>query len=214
MTFDRLAMKSFLLTLALFLQVTIGFAQTVYSGKTEKVFHLSQCKLIKKDLVLYTVKEATDAGLTPCKICTPLQQKQEPAPEISAKKEIKVADSLYYPGKERILIFGEPDVRARTFEGVKQSESVVLVNKLDNDWVAINYKGKRYYCLLSSLMTSKEYANLNGMNGVNNTYVPPAAPSPSSSRSSYTPSRTIQTGPRGGQYYINKNGNKTYIKRK
>lgn len=58
---------------------------------------------------------------------------------------------------------------ARTFEGIKQSESVVLVNKLDNDWVAINFKGKKYYCLLSSLMTS-------------------------------TPSCTIQTGPRGGQY--------------
>lgn len=26
--------------------------------------------------------------------------------------------------------------------------------------------------------------------------------------------RTIQTGPRGGQYYINKNGKKTYIKKK
>lgn len=26
--------------------------------------------------------------------------------------------------------------------------------------------------------------------------------------------RTIHTGPRGGKYYINKNGNKTYIKRK
>ncbi len=25
--------------------------------------------------------------------------------------------------------------------------------------------------------------------------------------------RTIHTGPRGGQYYINKNGNKTYIRR-
>jgi len=28
-----------------------------------------------------------------------------------------------------------------------------------------------------------------------------------------TPSRTIHTGPRGGQYYINSNGNKTYIKK-
>lgn len=26
--------------------------------------------------------------------------------------------------------------------------------------------------------------------------------------------KTIYTGPRGGKYYINKNGNKTYIKRK
>ncbi|MBK7385146.1 MAG: HNH endonuclease [Flavobacteriales bacterium] len=29
-----------------------------------------------------------------------------------------------------------------------------------------------------------------------------------------TPNRTIQTGPRGGQYYINRNGNKTYIRKK
>jgi hypothetical protein len=34
-----------------------------------------------------------------------------------------------------------------------------------------------------------------------------------SSSSSYG-SRVIQTGPRGGQYYINSHGNKTYIKRK
>lgn len=29
-----------------------------------------------------------------------------------------------------------------------------------------------------------------------------------------TPGRTIYTGPRGGQYYINSNGNKTYIRKK
>lgn len=38
------------------------------------------------------------------------------------------------------------------------------------------------------------------------------------SKSTVSPSsnsdRTIYTGPRGGQYYINKNGNKTYIKKK
>jgi len=32
-------------------------------------------------------------------------------------------------------------------------------------------------------------------------------------KSSSTSSRTIHTGPRGGRYYINKNGNKTYVKR-
>jgi hypothetical protein len=41
----------------------------------------------------------------------------------------------------------------------------------------------------------------------------------SNKRSTYSggsssPSRSIQTGPRGGQYYINKNGNKTYVKKK
>lgn len=38
--------------------------------------------------------------------------------------------------------------------------------------------------------------------------------SSSSQYNSSLSSRTIQTGPRGGKYYINKNGNKTYIKRK
>jgi hypothetical protein len=33
-----------------------------------------------------------------------------------------------------------------------------------------------------------------------------------SSPSSYEANKTIYTGPRGGQYYINSNGNKTYIK--
>ncbi|HAQ02375.1 hypothetical protein A2467_02280 [Candidatus Nomurabacteria bacterium RIFOXYC2_FULL_36_8] len=38
--------------------------------------------------------------------------------------------------------------------------------------------------------------------------------SSSSSGSNSGSGRTIHTGSRGGQYYINKNGNKTYIKRK
>ena len=33
----------------------------------------------------------------------------------------------------------------------------------------------------------------------------------SSSAYNYGSGRTIQTGPRGGQYYINSNGNKTYV---
>lgn len=32
-----------------------------------------------------------------------------------------------------------------------------------------------------------------------------------SSTPTYTPAKTVYTGPRGGQYYINSNGNKTYI---
>lgn len=40
------------------------------------------------------------------------------------------------------------------------------------------------------------------------TYSPSSYSTPPSS-----PSRNIQTGPRGGQYYINSNGNKTYVKK-
>ena len=38
--------------------------------------------------------------------------------------------------------------------------------------------------------------------------------SSNNSNSTYSGGREIHTGPRGGQYYINSNGKKTYIKRK
>jgi hypothetical protein len=41
---------------------------------------------------------------------------------------------------------------------------------------------------------------------------PSTTPKPGSS--SYSGSKSIQTGSRGGQYYINSKGNKTYVKRK
>ena len=41
----------------------------------------------------------------------------------------------------------------------------------------------------------------------------PKAEETKSNASTYN-GRTIYTGPRGGQYYINKNGKKTYIKKK
>ena len=40
------------------------------------------------------------------------------------------------------------------------------------------------------------------------TYTPPVT---TYSSPSYSSSQTIYTGPRGGQYYINSNGNKTYV---
>lgn len=48
-----------------------------------------------------------------------------------------------------------------------------------------------------------------------NTYVPStySAPTTNYSTPSYSSSRTIYTGSRGGQYYINSNGNKTYVNR-
>lgn len=44
-------------------------------------------------------------------------------------------------------------------------------------------------------------------------YLTPSYSSPSSSSTPSTPSRVIHTGPRGGKYYINSSGNKTYIKK-
>lgn len=110
------------------------------------------------------------------------------------------ADSVYYP-KQRILVFGEPSVLSKKFEGIDKGERVLLIKRLEDGWVYIKYKGKNYYCPSASLTINPDYKS-------------PETNTSNSSSPSYTPSRTIQTGPRGGRYYINKNGNKTYIKRK
>lgn len=62
-----------------------------------------------------------------------------------------------------------------------------------------------YYNSSSSNYSNSSYNNSGSRtyNNSQNTYSYP---------SSYSSSRTIYTGPRGGKYYINSNGNKTYIK--
>jgi hypothetical protein len=49
--------------------------------------------------------------------------------------------------------------------------------------------------------------NTNPYNGTNGTRAPDYSPA----ASNYGAGQTIYTGPRGGQYYINSNGNKTYV---
>lgn len=60
-------------------------------------------------------------------------------------------------------------------------------------------------------------------NSINSTYSTPSYNSSSTYRKSsnystpsynYSSGKTIYSGPKGGQYYINSNGNKTYIKKK
>ena len=75
-------------------------------------------------------------------------------------------------------------------------------------WYRVRHSDNRVYYTrpyrLSKLKRTPQYTR-----NTTPAYVP-AYSAPSSSGSS---SRSIQTGPRGGKYYINKNGNKTYIKR-
>lgn len=71
-------------------------------------------------------------------------------------------------------------------------------------------KGGKYYINSSG---KKVYIKTENSNS-NSIYSSPTYSSPSYSNPSSSSSRTIQTGPRGGKYYINSNGNKTYIKKK
>lgn len=67
---------------------------------------------------------------------------------------------------------------------------------------------------------SNTSTNTNSTSGSSATQSSSSTYTPSSSSSTYTPtssttsSRTIYTGPRGGKYYINSHGNKTYVRKK
>jgi hypothetical protein len=99
---------------------------------------------------------------------------------------------------------------SRTGYSFAQNELIHVVRRKKPNWIAFSYQNRTIYILEG--FTSP-------------TLVTPSAPrystTPSPTYSYPTPSsnsrgssHNIQTGPRGGQYYINGNGNKTYIKRK
>lgn len=77
--------------------------------------------------------------------------------------------------------------------------------------------------LIPTVQHKSKTANERSRNSINSTYVTPSYKSNSTykkSNSFSTPSysnssgKTIYTGPKRGQYYINSNGNKTYIKKR
>ena len=74
------------------------------------------------------------------------------------------------------------------------------------------YKGSRggeYYINSSGNKIYVKSENSSTSTSTTNSYSTPSYYSPSTSTT-----RTIQTGPKGGTYYINSNGNKTYVKTK
>jgi hypothetical protein len=82
---------------------------------------------------------------------------------------------------------------------VPRGEKLLVVGQGQDGWVMVRWDGVTYYTLASLLSTETPS---------------PAATAPAATGASSGSYRTINTGPRGGRYYINKNGNKTYIKRK
>lgn len=69
---------------------------------------------------------------------------------------------------------------------------------------------KGYYKTTSDNTNTNNYST----KGNTNYYTGESGSKPkdySTESSNYSSDKNVQTGPRGGQYYINKNGNKTYV---
>jgi hypothetical protein len=71
---------------------------------------------------------------------------------------------------------------------------IVSIKNADTNWKSENYKNE-LNCYLKYKTVIQDDAVKQGANYSNT-------------------SKTVHTGPRGGKYYINSNGNKTYIKKK
>lgn len=114
----------------------------------------------------------------------------------------------------------KPDIDAHMVWECESGDSVYILKGDVNDYVMIRRHnsievGYIHQIFFTSDRKATEIINKSARNKL--TYAPLSSSaskpkrkaSPSSSGSS---SKTIQTGPRGGRYYINSKGNKVYVK--
>jgi hypothetical protein len=95
----------------------------------------------------------------------------------------------------------------------EKGDVLLATNKLGEKWLQVAVSGVRYFVRTQSM----ELSPTGGLRaGSNSPPDPTSVTSPSTppSNGSSSSSHFIQTGPRGGRYYINGNGNKTYVKHK
>ncbi|MDX8554654.1 HNH endonuclease [Tenacibaculum sp. 1B UA] len=106
----------------------------------------------------------------------------------------------YYSNSTYNSFYNNNSKPKSTYSGTNNSGRIIYTGSRGGKYY-YNSSGKKVY-VKSKKSTSNSY------------YSSPTYSSPSYSIPSSSSSRTIQTGPRGGKYYINSNGNKTYVKKK
>lgn len=120
----------------------------------------------------------------------------------------------------RLPLYSEPNSLITVKNWVDGNSEIILLgydNSTHIEFVKISYKGLIGYINLYSIQEDKPIRNLvdefverykKKVGKTEKSYE-----SINSSPSTYSDSHYYRTGPRGGQYYINKNGNKTYKKK-
>lgn len=103
------------------------------------------------------------------------------------------------------------------------ANSTLLFTDIENEeWLIVKHENKTGYILASFLDTYPEIITQvrkitqqkTLLKDAKAKYEPSVPSSDTYSGASGSGGRVIHTGPRGGRYYINKNGNKTYVKRR
>jgi uncharacterized protein YgiM (DUF1202 family) len=122
------------------------------------------------------------------------------APSVSLPTYSVISPTFYYVLLPEALLHEKPAATSPSTT-VRSGEKLLVVGR-QSPWYVIKHQGITYYILENSLSLAEAETSTT------------AIPSPTPSAGSGGSYHNVQTGPRGGHYYINKNGNKTYIKRK
>jgi hypothetical protein len=125
-------------------------------------------------------------------------QAQTPLPQyVGVYYQLKEAGAAYHTLADSALPITTAKARP-----LKKGEKVLVVAYPIKGWAEVVRAGERYCVRTNSLAVFEK---------------PPVTSSPSTTspvQSTGTSYREVYTGPRGGRYYYNSNGNKTYIKRR
>jgi hypothetical protein len=121
------------------------------------------------------------------------------APSASLPSYTVISPTYYSVSQPEVSLYEAPT--ATVAKSTASQGNKLLVVGRQSPWYIIKREGITYYVLESALVLSDTTPA--------NSYTPST-----SSGGSTGSSHSVQTGPRGGQYYINKNGNKTYLKHK
>lgn len=114
-----------------------------------------------------------------------------------AASEYTPMNSVSYYADEDTPLFVSLRDTVQAVNHLVANTPVMVIGHKNSRWYVLTWRERRYYTrvvYLHSTPVKRQYT--------------PVYSTPSST------SRSIQTGPRGGRYYINKNGNRTYIKRR
>ena len=127
-----------------------------------------------------------------------------------AQKLVATGEPVTYKvGSEKTFIYRTPaDTAKKSRFFYYPGEEVEVVGEFSPRWVIIKRTGFLFITPAEKLVSYRPRRNSEGASPAASTAAP------SSSSTGLGGYHSIQTGPRGGQYYINSHGNKTYVKHK
>jgi len=120
----------------------------------------------------------------------------------SAKTDATSPGVKYLYSSASTSLHSTPSQAGTYVANLSQNDRVQVLRPASSDWYLVSFNGQRGY--VQKYWLNRKPVKIKSTSHTSST----------KNYSSGSTSRTIHTGPRGGNYYINKNGNKTYVKRK